>query len=70
MKINVKYGMVDNINEVNEIRTNGTMEIIKVTRTDRDGYPYTEDKRVYTYEGEHYMIGTDRDGWAVAWVVK
>lgn len=62
-------GMITKMEEIEEIKKNGKREQIEVARTDRDGWNYTEKKMVYTYEGTHYEVTTDRDGWPIAWVV-
>lgn len=61
------FGMICNINDVETIRTKGTATTWIETRMDRDGWPYEVTVEGYEYEGHRYTIGTDRDGWPIAW---
>ena len=49
------------------IRTKGTACKITIHRLDRDGYGYDTEEDGYEYDGHRYTIGTDRDGWPIAW---
>lgn len=61
------YGMICDIKDIKTIRTEGTATEWIETRTDRDGWLYEVTVEGYEYEGKRYTIGTDRDGWPIAW---
>ena len=61
------YGMITNYNDIETIRTKGTACKVTIHRLDRDGYGYDTEEDGYEYDGHCYTIGTDRDGWPIAW---
>ena len=61
------FGMITNYNDIETIRTKGTACKITTHRLDRDGYGYDTEEDGYEYDGRRYTIGTDRDGWPIAW---
>lgn len=61
------YGMITNYEDIKTIRTKGTACKIMIRRLDRDGYGYDTEEDGYEYDGHRYTIGTDRDGWPIAW---
>ena len=60
-------GMITNYEDIKTIKTEGVAIEWTVTRYDRDGWPYTVTVKGYEYDGKRYTIGTDRDGWPIAW---
>ena len=61
------FGMITNYEDITTIRTAGTPCKITEHRLDRDGYGYDVEIDGYEYDGKRYTIGTDRDGWPIAW---
>ena len=60
-------GMITNYEDVKTIKTEGEPTTWMDTATDRDGWKYEVVVNGYEYNGKRYTIGTDRDGWPVAW---
>lgn len=61
------FGMICNMNDINTIKKEGTATTWTEIRMDRDGWDYEVTVEGYEYEGKRYTIGTDRDGWPIAW---
>lgn len=65
----INFGMVTNMEDIKAIK-NGEKVTWTEKRTDRDGWTYEETMTGYDYDGKRFTIGTDRDGWPVAMVVR
>ena len=62
------FGAVTNYDDVQTIKTNGKPCKVTEHRLDRDGFGYDYEVDGYEYDGKQFTIGTDRDGWPIAWV--
>ena len=60
-------GIITDYVDIYTIKTEGKPAVWMETGTDRDGEKYETAISGYEYNGKRYVIGTDRDGWPIAW---
>lgn len=61
------YGMITNQKDIARIMENGKAIEWVETGWDRDGWETHRTVKGYKYNGKQYTIGTDRDGWTIAY---